>query len=99
EKGRKARTAPDQRQLFIGILDDVETQSTANRFELSRIPLHFGYNTMRFRMFPEGLLFLLFSLPVEILEPVILQANEILVGAEPARGIIDFVEQINRILL
>ena len=49
-------------------------------------------------MVRERLLFLFFSFPVEIFEPVVLQANEVLIRSEPARGIVDCIEQIYRII-
>jgi hypothetical protein len=49
-------------------------------------------------MVRERLLFLFFSFPVEIFEPVVFQANEILIRPETARGIVDFVEQVYRVI-
>ena len=85
---REARTLPDQIEFIIGFLCDAKAESIANRFELSGLPSICLARRNRCR---RALVFLFFPFPVEILEPVVLQADEILIRPESARGIVDFI--------
>lgn len=93
KKSGKARALPEQTKSFRRLLDHTKPQAIADRFELGRVTDHVVTIAVRLRKRRESVFLALLFL-IEVFEAIILEVDEILVGAESLSWILHVIEQI-----